>query len=412
MFEIYSALSILSLITIGYLSLPILRAQRVKSVTHSALKQNEEQIFIDKKTELDEDFKAQRLSKADYEKANDELTLELAVYLKNKPATQGNDIKLTPIWALPIVIVGLAVVIYFMQGKPAQLQTWQHANDSRSALGEKIVMGDGKDVTFEDLRTFYLGLRIKLYEKPDDAVGWLLLGRVAAAIGDHEAAIKGFEQSLILEPNKRSTMLSYAQALIGTQQEKHFHTAKKTLHALIKMDAKDVEAAMLLGYVENQLGNHELAHAILNDVITQLPLNDPRRELILQAMPTLAHNKTDNAKTESATANTDSPRIEVSLAGIDADVKSFKYLFVFARPAKKGPPFAVQKIALGQSLPEKVTLTDANAMMQGMNLSSVSQVYVSVRLSFDANVMLADGELEFHSELTDIAKNKTTSVQF
>ena len=60
-------------------------------------------------------------------------------------------------------------------------------------------------------------------------------------------------------------------------------------------------------------------------------------------------------------------------------------------------PLAVVKLN-EYSFPLTVQLTDANAMVDGLNLSSAKDIVITARISIDESVMPSSGELEGHSE--------------
>ena len=68
-------------------------------------------------------------------------------------------------------------------------------------------------------------------------------------------------------------------------------------------------------------------------------------------------------------------------------------LFVSARqPGIPGPPLAALRLEAGQ-LPVTVTLSDANAMIEGRDLSAVDDVEVTARVAFSGSVMSSRGDL-------------------
>jgi cytochrome c-type biogenesis protein CcmH len=68
-------------------------------------------------------------------------------------------------------------------------------------------------------------------------------------------------------------------------------------------------------------------------------------------------------------------------------------LFVSARqPGIPGPPLAALRLEASQ-LPLTVTLSDANAMIEGRDLSSVDDVEVTARIAFSGSVMSSSGDL-------------------
>lgn len=58
------------------------------------------------------------------------------------------------------------------------------------------------------------------------------------------------------------------------------------------------------------------------------------------------------------------------------------------------------------SFPLTVTLSDSNAMVEGLNLSSVDKIILTARLSKDATVVTSSGELEGKSGILERANVK------
>jgi cytochrome c-type biogenesis protein CcmH len=79
--------------------------------------------------------------------------------------------------------------------------------------------------------------------------------------------------------------------------------------------------------------------------------------------------------------------------GLRARAPAGTTLFVTARaPGIPGPPLAVVRTAT-QDWPVDVTLSDANAMIAGRNLSSVDDVEVTARVAFGGTAMTTAGDL-------------------
>ena len=81
-----------------------------------------------------------------------------------------------------------------------RIDQWQIAQQQTSELGQRMLKGD-ESLNLQDLQMFALGLRTKLVDTPEDATGWMLLGRVSGAINRVDSAIQAFEKSLKYAPN-------------------------------------------------------------------------------------------------------------------------------------------------------------------------------------------------------------------
>ena len=87
-------------------------------------------------------------------------------------------------------------------------------------------------------------------------------------------------------------------------------------------------------------------------------------------------------------------RVAVSIdPAVAAKLRPGTPLFVSARqPGIPGPPLAAVRLTADQ-LPTTVTLSDANSMIEGRNLSSVDDVEIIARVAFGGTAITASGDL-------------------
>ena len=87
-------------------------------------------------------------------------------------------------------------------------------------------------------------------------------------------------------------------------------------------------------------------------------------------------------------------RVAVSVdPSIASKIKPGVPLFVSARqPGIPGPPLAAVRLT-SDELPTTVTLSDANSMIEGRNLSSVDDVEIVARVAFGGTAITASGDL-------------------
>lgn len=366
-------------------------------------------LYQEKLHELTADLNAGNIDAESYESAKEDLKLQLASELANIHSTSSIKFKRGYVWLLPIVTLVFVCVIYFGQGKPEQMQQFYEAEQQTSEFAKKLLSGN-ENFSQDELTSFYIGLRNKLASEPEDATGWLLLGRVAYSLGHLENSIQAYQRSLDLSPNKYSTLLSYAQVLISTNEDSYREKALNAYNQILKQSPQDAEALTMAGYVAFQLNRKEAARVYWKGALQTLDKNDNRIQAIAQAMPDLAQElgvalpklatQTATSPQKQTETSGSSKKIKVNLlvsASTQAKLSQFKYLVVFARPQLSGPPAAVVRLPISGDLPKQLTLSDKNAMMANFNLSSLSQAYVTVRLSKDADVALADAELEVNS---------------
>ncbi len=422
--ELVLALSGTAMLALVFLAIPIIRLRHGELALNEkqGLTEQQKAIYQEKSKELEADLAQGVCTQAHFDSAYKELKEELLLALKQGKAGKGEFKHGNLLLLLPLVIIFASIGVYWAQGKTEKMQTWIEATDSTGELGKKIVYGDGKDVTQRDLGLFYLGLRSTLVDKPDDAVGWLLLGRVSAARNDFGAALPAFKKSLSLEPENTGTMLSYAQALLNSHDQNNMNEATTWLRKVILKEPQNVEAIMMLGFVEGQLGNNEIAQQIWRHALKMLPEGDERAAAIRDVLPEYAGQaKKPHSATDMATTASESPKevgddvfpqLKIDLSQLSAQAKAYKFAFVFARPARKGPPYAVKRLDLRDGFPSQIRLSDADAMMPSMKLSSLANAFVTVRFSHDQDVMKAANDLEFNMDNVAVKKDGLTEITF
>lgn len=392
-----------SVIASLWLIVPAIKARRFKLTENS----QQIEIYQTKMTELNNDLAQGTLSQTDFDSAYQELKQQLAFELATqKQNSQVSGVNKAIFFVLPVLVVGASLAVYLLQGRYAAMENWQQAKQNMPELARKIVMQQSQDVSVEDLQQFYLGLRTKLQTQSDDAMGWLLLGRVASSIRDFEAAIAAFERSIKLEPNKPSSYLSFAQVLLSRGQDGDINRAAAALDNVLKLEPNNTDAAIMAGFVAFQQKNDDKAKYYWQPIVANLSSADARVQRILQIMPELATGQPES----NGSLLAQGPKLEVSLRSKEGISEAYQYLFVFARPAKKGPPYAVKKIALTNGLPETLVLNNADSMVPGLNLSAMTSGFVTVRLSTDGDVALGEQDREWHSEQIQIEQQTKLTV--
>ena len=376
-------------------------------------------LYAEKLQELAADLQQGKIEEQAYKSAKEDLTVQLASELAQAKQSSGLHISKKAMWALPLVTAVVASGIYYIQGKPTQMQQWYQAQSNTVEFGKKLMQGN-ENFTKAELNEFYLGLRTKQAEKPDDPTGWLLLGRVAYSLNNLSEAIAAFEHALKLDANHYASKMSLAQTLLASGDEGMMKRSGRLYNEVLQQNPTDGEALTMAGYAAFQLQKNEVAAQYWQLALKYLPENDTRRSAIEQTLPQVSAHaamaKAPHASQpaqQSAAGASKSLLINFSLSEqTKTKLAEFQYLVVFARPQLSGPPAAVVRLPIenGQ-LPTSVKLTDENAMMQGFNLSSLASAYVTVRLSKDADVSLADGEVEKNSDALTLEQNTVVSIE-
>lgn len=382
--------SALVIVALLFISVPWLR--RTKRVQQDVLTNT--RLIKLRLSELTVEQEQGLLSESDRIQAENELKMALLDEVQDKVA-----VKQSTTWILLCgMLVALTVVgvVYFKINNLTQIHAWQDAITRLPELGKSI--NNKQDISSQDLQDFALGLRTRLHKEPDNAVGWMLLGRVWGALNQPETAKDAFEKSIQINPDSVGALLSYAQALILIGSEQEIHQAKRVLQQVLALEPDNVNALGTLAVVSTELGDTVSAQGYWQRIQTSLAPSDPNYAMVQQKIDELqAANGAETSQVSSETA-AHTPRIVITVQIDEALRQKLPVngvLFVFAQDAigQVRMPAAVVKIPLSQ-LPVTVELSDANAMMASYTLSSLSKVKLVARISLDENVAQAKGELQ------------------
>jgi cytochrome c-type biogenesis protein CcmI len=365
-------------------------------------------------TELHTEQQQGLLSDSDRLQSENELKLALLDETKTSQTNEASVGIAISLGALLSLSVGIGVYLYSNQIQ--RVDEWLMAQQQTSELGQRMIRGD-ENLNLKDLQTFALGLRTKLVDTPEDATGWMLLGRVSGAINRVDSAIQAFEKSLKFEPNNVGTLSSYAQALLMTGQEQQVLQAKQVLLQILDLEPDNTNAMGVLAIAASELGDKPLALENWKRLVAFIPDTDPNyaavNQRILKLQTELDQDNQQVAQNQpNLTAdNLSSTRVSVTINISDelqAKLPENGFLFVFAQESsgQMKMPAAVVKMPLGE-FPVVVELSNNNAMTPNYTLSQLQQAKLVARVSIDGNGTESAGD--FQGELiVTLSANETT----
>lgn len=312
---------------------------------------------------------------------------------------------------LVLLVVGIA---YGLSGHYRQLADWELAQQNLPSYGERALLNKGEPLSEEEISLFALALRTKLANEGDDAVAWYVLGRIWFSQGLVDDAIEAFEKALKLTPERANVLLSYAQALLVTDDADNLQKAAQSLGLVLSKDPMNKDALSMLALIAQERGDLVEAKAAWDMLLSQLDKNDPRYNMIEQQLAKVSQGAAGvSADTKAATSAgqnaavdpaTPKRRIMLTLQISDALAAKFKdaSLFVVAKAAEGPPmPLAVQKLAVFSGS-RQIELNSNMVMQPGWGLDNVAQVQVSARISQSGAVAKTAGDPEIISELIEL----------
>jgi cytochrome c-type biogenesis protein CcmH len=251
-------------------------------------------------------------------------------------------------------------------------------------------------------------LEKRLAEHPADAEGWRMLGRTYVMTGKADKAVAAYEQSAKLLPEPDPDLeLDTAEAMVLSDDPSLQPRAKAIIDAALAADRRNQKALWYSGVIAVRSDDVETAKANWQTLLEQNPPPEIRQVIANQLAelgvvvppapgaappaggPMMAGSTGDGASVAGRTI-----RVAVSIdPSVAAKLKPGVPLFVSARqPGIPGPPLAAVRL-LSDQLPTTVTLSDANAMIEGHNLSSVDDVEIIARVAFGGTASTASGDL-------------------
>lgn len=241
------------------------------------------------------------------------------------------------------------------------------------------------------------GLAERLAREPEDLEGWVLLGRAYKSTEHFGQARDAFARALSLAPEDPGLMVEYAEARTLAAPDRRFgEEALDLIERALAIDPDHQRALWLRGIAAYQAGDIDGANRNWEHLLAVLPGDSPVRDSVQQQLAQLRGEAAPGAGAVS-----DGPVLSVRVAldpALSARVQPDDVLFVYARaPEGSRAPLAIQRFHAGD-LPLIVTLSDADAMVPSMNLSSVPEVVVGARISRSGNAQAQSGDLEAVSE--------------
>lgn len=342
-----------------------------------------------------------------------ELQRGLVDDVTEQAAPQSRVSNITTIVPGVIVLVLLCIGFYLQFGSHKQVTHWQQVMADFPALQQKMIMGQGAAPTEIEVDNFMLALRTQLSEKPNDATGWLMLGRLAIAVRDGQLALDALAKAYELDATRSDIRVPYAQALLQSGEPLNVKKAENLLVATIGLEPENLQAWSIYAFMALQNEDFELAITRWQKMVPLLQ-NDPERLQMVQGSINYAQQQLGQKAAESAPAETADIGHQYNVSvQLDPNVTlpAQGYVFIFAQMVT-GPamPLAAKKLPLGDIFPLTITLSDADAMQPSFKLSQQAEFKVKARISMDENASVAAGEWEGVSAPVQSGETGTINV--
>lgn len=348
------------------------------------IEQANKEIYESRILELEEDVRQGVISEKERVHAEKELLKAFVTDIHDPDAKV--EKKPAGILVPTVILVVLAVGIYIYDGSWQQQQRSDRAHEALPGLSAWL-QGDQSAAprSEDDLWTYALGLRQRLMDEPEPNA-WSLYGRLMMQVRQLEQALEAFEMAYRLEPNNYNNLMSYSQALIMSGSDHDLSLAARNLRMVLQQNGTNVEALGLLGIVHFERADFERAAASWDLALSLMDESDSRYSAIADSLRQ-AQDRIDG------TVTTLTVTVEITEA-LRNEMAWVNNLYVFVRDPDGGrEPIAVTRQRV-TDFPVTLTLTDEDAMLEGVDLSSASSWLVQARLTTGETMERRRGDFE------------------
>ncbi len=303
---------------------------------------------------------------------------------------------------IPALVVGAWV--YYDSNQLGGLVQYKQSMQDVDEIRTKMQEDGGNNLDPNDFAKLALSIRSSLRENPNDAQGWSYLALVNTSIGRVDEGIAAYEKALDLAPQDDALRFKYAETLMLSGTDNGLENAKRQLGYLINKQPENRNYRLLITLVAIQLQELELALANFNLIKDQLRADQQFYQSLVSGLNNIGADLEIASSSVAAQGNIQNSVAEgTSEILIDINVSSAlrekipanAYLVVFAQNtnSESRAPLAVTRMNLSE-LPTSVKLSDNDAMIANMNLSSADLINVTARISKDQDVTPKSGDLE------------------
>jgi cytochrome c-type biogenesis protein CcmH len=376
--------SVLILIAFLLILPPLWRKQ---TVIEADLDQRNILIAQHRLAELKENKFSGGLSQAQYDEQLADLEQALSDDLEIK--SHASSAKSQGRWVIYVLVVGVPLLAGSLYLNLGNYQAISHS-------AEMAVDPDVLQV--EQINKMVNGLAEKMKNEPDNAQGWLMLGRSYKVLEQYPKAVDAFANAYRLLGDQPEVMLLYADTIAYANGKNLTGKPTELIFKALALEPDNMTALGLGGMAKAQQGDLVAAKKLWEKLNALLP---PGSESQLEIQDLLAkiHSEPPQAEAQpEAEKQAGVPgaaiEVKVSLAPeLQKLASPSDTVFIYAQ-ALSGPkmPLAIVRKQVSD-LPLTVSLNDSMAMMPNMKLSNFANVKLLARISKSGNAMSQPGDL-------------------
>lgn len=281
-----------------------------------------------------------------------------------------------------------AILLGFLLPLAVALGYWQ--------LGSPNALSDtanepGHSVTRDQMESLVERLAARMQQTPEDAEGWMLLGRSLGVLGQHERAAQAYARAARLSPKDAGLLANYADALAMARGRKLEGEPFAIVKRALEIDPEHVKALALAGAAEFERRDYAAAIGYWERVLKVAP---PQSEFARSVAESIAEARTLAGGAVAQKGNQALQGVVSIDPALAARLSPGDTVFVLARPVSGSRmPLAVARTTVA-ALPYRFMLDDSMAMAPGATISSHQKVVVAARVSKSGNAISQKGDIE------------------
>ena len=370
---------------------PLMRTVRAQ---HSDQRQQQNiQIAREKKQQLLTQLDEAEIDQATYDSAYIDLQTSLALELgqneTDSEKSRGKWMGAVVLLAIPTV----SVLLYLALGEYRVIENPQLVSAAPPHQGAAA-----PQMSLEEMTS---AIKKRLKDNPEDAEGWFMLGRTMMARHEYDKAVTAYQRSNDLLANEPGILFALADALAMQNNGSLLGEPEELLQRGLEIAPDFPNGLWLAGMAAEQRKDYQAAHRYWKRLLPLVADNPTSTREVEELIAMLEESNPELAKTGVSDSDVAIKLLVDISAELKAKASPDTTVFVYAK-AMQGPPMplAVRKLQLGD-LPVSLTLSDADAMMPSMKLSSFDQVIVGARVSSSGNPVAQSGDFYTEQEAVD-----------
>jgi len=269
-------------------------------------------------------------------------------------------------------------------------------------LTEEIQVATPHDVS--EMRATVEKLAQSLRQQPDNDRGWFLLAQSWRNLSEFEQASRAFHHLIKKFPQDAGLAAFYAESVFFADGQRFSPRVQTAVEQALALDPNNLQMLEFSAMHAYRQGDTETAVALFRRALKTA--EGERATLLQQAITRLTGERPKMVEAPGRVATAGRVlKVLVELgSGVEAGPNDAVY--VYAR-AFGGPPMplAVQRLTVA-NLPTLVTLTPAQAMMQGMSLNDFDRVQLVARISETGIANASPDDYEVFSSEIDMTQER------